>query len=659
MIAYRDVNVPDTWDVDTGEACGWFVIFGAQAWEDPYWAEWDKAGATQLPSKYLIVEGENGDSAEEIQLKQQLAISFTEWVVYRDKVAYYALYGLPTGPDWVPGEDEGVLVPDTPSGRGTDNLEDDNTPDSDTPPLQDEVPDPNEVIIPGTDDPITSAIDTANTMVDRASQYGDVAKLKSLMTKATMASKLFDYQPNCFDKSAFGTLVGAMAKMGTGIQAQLDKVTDGVEGALDDILDTINGISDKVFEVLDQIEGQINAAVEAVKAAFLTPLIQGMKKYIPKITMDGSVITDVLDKYDRCLEVAQAAMDAGLHLLADGQALIESGMDKLIHLPFDALSNVVPCMKTPDQMIAVLGIKNKVKAKASEIFLKSEAGILMNKGLDGIPSLQSSLDLLSKESFFGDVFAEQYSSVVYPKIVGMIPNEDDVPWLTDVLGKLGVEDRINWNMIKGDLTDKTMLKSKTAFTDLVLSTKLPAHASLESMVPGQKSSTFGFIKRIKEFNLMDEVDAVNAGISLDGIIADIFASDPDAPAEASQEILDIAEGTYSKLLDIDLEQEDFDILFGDDQEPVLCLASIETKRYMWEGDTMELANSKGLLDSYSLELEEQLVQEGLVKGTLVVAESRVVTAEEALAKAKEALRVAILYNDSLEAEEIEEPTGGR
>ena len=53
------------------------------------------------------------------------------------------------------------------------------------------------------------------------------------------------------------------------------------------------------------------------------------------------------------------------------------------------------------------------------------------------------------------------------------------------------------------------------------------------------------------------------------------------------------------------------------------------------------------------------MQEGLVKGTLVVAESRVVTAEEALAKAKEALRVAILYNDSLEAEEIEEPTGGR
>ena len=74
---------------------------------------------------------------------------------------------------------------------------------------------------------------------------------------------------------------------------------------------------------------------------------------------------------------------------------------------------------------------------------------------------------------------------------------------------------------------------------------------------------------------------------------------------------------------------------------------------------MELANSKGLLDSYSLELEEQLVQEGLVKGTLAVAESRVVTAEEALVIAEEALRVAILYNDSLEAEEIEEPTGGK
>ena len=626
MIGYRDVNIPDTWDVDTGEACGWFVISGAKDWEYPYWVEWYRAGATQLPSKYYIVEGENGDSAEEIQLKQKLANSFIDWVVYRGKLAYYDLYGLPTGPDWVPGEDEEVLVPDTPSDGGTDNLEDDNTPDSDTPPLQDKVPDPNEVIIPGIDDPITSAIGAANTMLDKASQYGDVAKLKSLMTKATMASKLFDYQPNYFDKSIFGTLVNAMAKVSTAVGGQLYKITKAV------------------YDVLDQIEGQINAAVEAVKAAFLTPLIQGMKKYIPKTTMDGSVITVVLEKYDKCMEMAQAVMDAGLHLLADGQALIESGMDKLIHLPFDALSNVVPCMKTPDQMIAVLGIKNKVKAKASEIFLKSEAAQLMNKGFDGIPSLQSSLDLLSKESFFGDVFAEQYSSVIYPKIIGMIPNVDDVPGLTDVLGKLGVEDRINWNMIKGDLTAKTMIKSKTAYTDLVLSTKLPPHASLESMVPGSKSSTFGFVKRIKDFNLLDE------------IVADIFASDSEAPIEASQEILDIAEGTYSNLLAIDLEQEDFDALFEDDQEPVLCLASVETKKYMSAGDPLELANSKGLLDSYSLELKEQLVQEGLVKGTLAVAEAKVTAAQEALGEAETALQGAVTFNNNIDI--ADEDTGG-
>jgi len=593
---YPDLRIPRVWDNDTRDVVSWEVILGPDEDAANLWSKFESGGGISI---YYDLVG-----TEEEATKAEVYKEFFAWHKYttaRDKL-----------------ENGTSLPPDTSNGTDSSNSSD----------------------FGNSYNPMDGAVAQANTTVDQVSKFTDTTKLKSLMTKATMASKLFDYQPNCFDKSIFGTLVNAMAKVGTAIGEQTGELTA------------------EVYEVLDQIEGQINAAVEAVKAAFVTPLIQHMKKYVPEITMDGSVIKDVLEKYNQCMDMAQSVLEAGLPLLPEGQSLIEAGMDKLLRLPFDALSNVVPGMKTPDQMIAVLGIKNKVKAKASEIFLKTEAGKLMNEGYDGIASLQSSLDFLSKESFFGDLFAEQYSSVVYPKIVGMIPNVEDVPGLTTFLGELEAEERINWGKINGELRTRTMIKSKTAYTDLVLSTKLPPHASLESMIPGSKTSTFGFIKRIKELDLSEASEDTTA---YDAIVSDIFASDPDAPVEASQEIVDIAEGTYSNLLGINLEQGDFDTLFEDGQEPVLCLASVETKRYLSEGEPFELANTKGLLDAYQLELREQLVQEGWAKGDVSVAETKLTGAEEALSTAEEELAAAIAFNNSLDAaqKEIEDSTGGK